>query len=162
VLATKSAMLSNNTRLTRWSFSVQQVSSTTPANTSSGSTRWLSSWPSSRWVRTSSICDTIKEESVLMRDKTAKQQAQNRNTRVPRLILQDPAFCTADHRLLSGLGAQVVEDPIAFVLIDEKTLVFAKHIPLVVYFKGLLQTSPAVCISTVSLFSLYTNNRSED
>jgi hypothetical protein len=156
-------MPSNNTTLTRWSYSVQQVSSTTPANTSSGSTRWLLSSPSSNSVRPSSICDTIKEESVLMRvDKTAKQQAQNRNTRVPRLIFQDPAFCTADHRLLSGLGAQVVEDPIAFVLIDEKTLVFAKHIPLVVYFKGLLQTSPAVCISTVSLFSLYTNNRSED
>jgi hypothetical protein len=51
-------------------------------------------------------------------DKTAKQQAQNCNTRVPKLIFQDPAFCTADHRLLSGLGAQVVEDPLAFVLIS--------------------------------------------
>jgi hypothetical protein len=82
---------------------------------------------------------------------TAKQQAQKCDTSVPELIFQDPAFCTADHRLLDGLGAQVVKDPMAFLYIDEHTLVFAKHIPLVVYFSGLLMTSPAVCVSTVSL-----------
>ena len=82
-----------------------------------------------------------------------KQQAQDRKTRVPKLIFQDPAFCAADHRLLNGLGAQVLEDPMAFVVIDEKTLVFAKAIPLVIYFSGLLMTSPAVCISTVCSLS---------
>lgn len=84
----------------------------------------------------------------------AKQQAQSRNTDVPELIFQGPAFCIADHRLLNGLGAQVVEDPMAFLHIDEHTLVFAKHIPLVVYFSGLLMTSPAVCVSTVSYLQL--------
>jgi len=34
--------------------------------------------------------------------------------------------------------------------IDEKTLVFAKCPPLTMYFQDLLQTRPAVCISTVS------------
>jgi len=51
---------------------------------------------------------------------------------------------------LNGLGGQVLEDPLAFMRIDEHTLVFAKHIPLVVYFTGLLMTSPAVCVTTVS------------
>ncbi|KEQ73941.1 hypothetical protein M436DRAFT_23458, partial [Aureobasidium namibiae CBS 147.97] len=76
-----------------------------------------------------------------------KEQAQNHKcSSVPKLIFQDPAFCTADHRLLRGLGGQVLENPLAFMRIDKHTLVFAKHIPLVVYFTGLLMTSPAVCV----------------
>jgi hypothetical protein len=44
----------------------------------------------------------------------------------------------------------------AFMLIDEHTLVFAKHIPVVLQFTGLFQTCPAVCVSTVSVsFSKY-------
>jgi hypothetical protein len=87
-----------------------------------------------------------------------KQQAQDRNTKASELIFQDPEFVTADHRLLSGLGGEIVESPTAFGLIDERTLVFAKHIPLVVYFKGLLQTHPAICISTVGVPLLLSND----
>ncbi|KAK6006355.1 hypothetical protein QM012_006765 [Aureobasidium pullulans] len=77
------------------------------------------------------------------------QRAQNKKTQTPALYFLDPEFCTADYFLLSDLGGQIVEHPEAFVnLIDERTLVFAKCIPLVVYFGDLLQTSPAVCIST--------------
>lgn len=83
---------------------------------------------------------------------TVQQQAQNKRTRTPTLYFQDPDYCAADHLLLSEFGGQVVEDPEAFVRhIDERTLVFAKYLPLVVYFGALLHTSPAVCISTVSL-----------
>ncbi|THX46822.1 hypothetical protein D6D06_09903 [Aureobasidium pullulans] len=78
----------------------------------------------------------------------AKQQAQSKKTRTPKLYFQDPSFCAADHRLLQDLGGQVIQDPEAFMrYIDEKTLVFAKCPPLTMYFQDLLQTRPAVCIS---------------
>jgi hypothetical protein len=90
------------------------------------------------------------------RRKIVEQQAQVRKTKAPELIFQDPAFVAADRRLLNGLGGIVVEDPLAFMLIDEHTLVFAKHIPVVLQFTGLFQTCPAVCVSTVSVsFSKY-------
>jgi hypothetical protein len=92
---------------------------------------------------------------------TVKQQAQVSKTKVPELIFQDPAFVAADHRLLSGLGGIIVEDPMAFMLIDEYTLVFAKHIPVVLQFTGLLQTCPAVCVSTVSISFLLYNESSK-
>jgi len=92
-----------------------------------------------------------------------KQQAQNHRSSIPQFIFQDPAFCTTDHRLLNGLGGQVLEDPMAFACIDQHTLVFAKHIPLVVYFNSLLMTSPAVCVSTVSsLCPLHSNITRKD
>ncbi|THX99828.1 hypothetical protein D6D02_09086 [Aureobasidium pullulans] len=79
----------------------------------------------------------------------AKQQAQSKKTRTPKLYFQDPSFCAADHRLLQDLGGQVIQDPEAFMrYIDGKTLVFAKCPPLTMYFQDLLQTRPAVCIST--------------
>ncbi|KAH0016285.1 hypothetical protein KCU78_g7903, partial [Aureobasidium melanogenum] len=78
-----------------------------------------------------------------------KQQAHNRRTHTPTLYFQDPKFCIADYLLLSELGGQIVEHPEAFVRhIDERALVFAKCIPLDIYFGELLQTSPAVCISS--------------
>lgn len=71
------------------------------------------------------------------------------------LYFQDPGFCIADYLLLSELRGQIVEHPEAFLHhIDERTLVFAKCIPLYVYFGDLLQTSPAICISSVSLHLL--------
>jgi hypothetical protein len=82
------------------------------------------------------------------RRKIVEQQAQVRKTKAPELIFQDPAFVAADRRLLNGLGGIVVEDPLAFMLIDEHTLVLQ--------FTGLFQTCPAVCVSTVSVsFSKY-------
>jgi hypothetical protein len=76
------------------------------------------------------------------RRKIVEQQAQVRKTKAPELIFQDPAFVAADRRLLNGLGGH--------------TLVFAKHIPVVLQFTGLFQTCPAVCVSTVSVsFSKY-------
>jgi hypothetical protein len=84
---------------------------------------------------------------------TVKQQAHNKRTHTPTLYFQDPKFCIADYLLLSELGGQIVEHPEAFVRhINERTLVFAKCIPLDIYFGELLQTSPAVCISSVSLY----------
>ncbi|KAG9633634.1 hypothetical protein KCU64_g15735, partial [Aureobasidium melanogenum] len=78
-----------------------------------------------------------------------KQQAHNKRTHTPTLYFQDPKFCIADFLLLSELGDQIVEHPEAFVRhIDERTLVFAKCIPLDIYYGDLLQTSPAVCISS--------------
>ncbi|KAH0367579.1 hypothetical protein KCU65_g4578, partial [Aureobasidium melanogenum] len=78
-----------------------------------------------------------------------KQQAQSKKTRTPVLYFQDPKFCIADYLLLSDLGGQIIDHPEAFTRhIDERTLVFAKCIPLEVYFSDLLQTSPAVCISS--------------
>ncbi|KAH0261835.1 hypothetical protein KCU91_g13779, partial [Aureobasidium melanogenum] len=59
------------------------------------------------------------------------------------------AIFELDYHLLSELGGQIVEHPEAFVRhIDERTLVFAKCIPLDIYYGGLLQSSPAVCISS--------------
>lgn len=91
-----------------------------------------------------------------------KQQAQDHKSSIPKLIFQDPAFCTADHRLLSELGGQVLEDPMAFACIDEHTLVFTKHIPLIVYFADLLTTSPAVCVTTVRRSSSYASFQKQD
>ncbi|THX67544.1 hypothetical protein D6D04_10800 [Aureobasidium pullulans] len=78
-----------------------------------------------------------------------EQWAKRNNTRLPKLIFQDPGYCSADHRLLTDLGAKVVEHPEAFTdHIDSKTLVFARHLLHDVSIYSLLPASPAVCLMT--------------
>ncbi|TIA42011.1 hypothetical protein D6C79_07117 [Aureobasidium pullulans] len=92
----------------------------------------------------------------------AKQQAQSKKTRTPKLYFQDPSFCAADHRLLQDLGGQVIQDPEAFMrYIDEKTLVFAKCPPLTMYFQDLLQTRPADLKQTID-GALYLQSKYSD
>ncbi|THY80379.1 hypothetical protein D6C95_09528 [Aureobasidium pullulans] len=77
-----------------------------------------------------------------------KEHAQRNKTPNPKLIFQDPIFCTADDRLLTDLGGEVVQSPEAFTTkhTGDKTFVVAFNAPHVIAYYGIYPSSPAICL----------------
>ncbi|KAG2166006.1 hypothetical protein VTO58DRAFT_108866 [Aureobasidium pullulans] len=77
-----------------------------------------------------------------------KEHAQRNKTPNPKLIFQDPIFCTADDRLLTDLEGEVVQSPEAFTTkhTGDKTFVVAFNAPHVIAYYGIYPSSPAICL----------------
>jgi hypothetical protein len=63
-------------------------------------------------------------------------------------IFQDPQFTDLDKEFLTSLGYTVVEDPLAFAKITEKSLVYAIHCYAQVYKSVAEGPRPALLIGT--------------
>ena len=65
-----------------------------------------------------------------------------------RCVFQDPQFTDLDKEFLTSLGYQVVDDPLAFGCITEKSLVYAIHCYSQVYKSVAEAPRPAMMIGT--------------
>jgi SRR1 len=64
------------------------------------------------------------------------------------VVLQDPQFTDLDGQFLSVLGYKVVQDPVAFMQVNEMTLVYAIHCYVDVYKTISAGPRPAILIGT--------------